>query len=427
MDEQATTVGLGILFVLFIPCFIIYSHLAYRKRKLMESLPTSKVTGVFIGLVEVKGTAECREYLNSFLAEAPCVYYSYEVEERWSKTEVSLNGKRRHSSGTTVVSSDVQSTAFFLKDDTGFLLVRPEGADIEGTQVFKSTVRPHDELYYAKGPSCSVAHSDNVRIFTETIIPLSSAVYILGQAQERDDCVAPEITESDKASHYIISTRSEEEIVSKHKGKAWSSILVGLCLAMAPAMHFYKEGRFTTWYPILYSGLIYCSVWAISWAWITYNILIEHRNRVRQAISLIDIQLQRRYDLIPQLCNILSGYSQYEEQMFTCIAELRRLQASNESSSPTIQWIKEQYPSLHADTLFLNVQEEITHTENRIALARDYYNNIAKHFHDNIQTFPACLFAKTLGFSEFPALAIESFARATPIVDFDAQANSTAS
>lgn len=427
MDEELVAVGLGILFVLFILCFIIYSHLAYRKRKLMESLPTSKVIGVFIGLVEVKGTAECREYLNSFLAEAPCVYYSYKVEERWSKTEVSLNGKRRHTSGKTIVSSDEQSTAFFLKDDTGFLLVRPEGADIEGTQVFKTKVKPSDELYYAKGPNFSVPHSDNVRIFTETIIPLSSAVYILGQAQERDDCVAPEITQSDKALHYIISTRSEEEIVSKHKGKAWSSILVGLCLSMAPAMHFYKEGTLKTWHPMLYSGLIYCSVWAISWAWITYNILIEHRNRVRQAISLIDIQLQRRYDLIPQLCNVLSGYSQYEEQIFHFIAELRRLQASNESSSPTIQWVQEQYPNLKADALFINTQEEITQTENRLALARDYYNNIIKHFHDNIQTFPACLFAKTLGFHEFPSLAMESFTRAVPIVNFDTQTSSSAS
>lgn len=427
MDEDVIAVGLGILFVLFVLCFVVYSHMAYRQRKLMESLPTSKVAGVFIGLVEVKGTAECREYLNSFLAEIPCVYYSYKVEEHWSKTEVCANGKIRHTSGETIVDSGEYSTAFFLKDDTGFLLVRPEGASIEGTQVFKKKAKPHEKLYYTKGPNFRVPHSDNIRIFTETSIPLSSAVYILGQARERADCVAPEIAQSEKAPQYLISTQSEENILSKHKAEAWLCILIGLCLSMGPAAHFYMEGDLKTWHPILYSGLIYCSVWTISWAWITYNILIEHRNRVRQAISLIDIQLQRRYDLIPQLCNILSGYCQYEAQILPFITELRRLQASNESSSPTIQWIQEQYPSLKADALFVNVQEEITQTENRLALARDYYNNIVKHFHDNIQTFPACLFAKRLGFDEFPPLAMESFTRAAPIVDFDTQASATAS
>src|SRR5271156_1960889 len=113
---------------------LFFSLRACRRRRLIDNLPTSKTQGVFIGLVELKGTAECEQPLVSYLAAAPCVYFSYDVEERWTRevTETVTDDKghtstqTRQETGWTSVASSTESTAFYLQDDTGHLLVQPE-------------------------------------------------------------------------------------------------------------------------------------------------------------------------------------------------------------------------------------------------------------------------------------------------------------
>ena len=112
---------------------------AGRRRRLVENLPTSKTTGVFIGLVELKGTAESANPLTSFLAEQPCVDYQWSVEEHWSRTvtetHTDSDGKSHtetHTeSGWTTVASGGEMIPFYLQDDCGVILIRPEGAKLE--------------------------------------------------------------------------------------------------------------------------------------------------------------------------------------------------------------------------------------------------------------------------------------------------------
>src|ERR1700731_3302988 len=81
---------------LAIAAFSLFASLrACRRRRLIDNLPTSKTQGVFIGVVELKGTVECEQPLESYLAQVPCVYYSFNVEERWSRlvTETESDGK----------------------------------------------------------------------------------------------------------------------------------------------------------------------------------------------------------------------------------------------------------------------------------------------------------------------------------------------
>ena len=131
-----------------------------RRKRLIDDLPTSKTSGVFIGLVELKGTAESAAPLASYLAEHPCVHYSWTVAEHWSRTVTETytdsDGKTqtrtRHESGWATVANGGEMIPFYLQDDCGVVLIRPEGAKIEPALMFQETVGIGDPLYYGKGP-----------------------------------------------------------------------------------------------------------------------------------------------------------------------------------------------------------------------------------------------------------------------------------
>ena len=174
---------------------------AARKRHLIDGLPTCKTTGVFIGEVEVKGTAEAAKPLVSFLAARPCVYFSWVVEEQWSRTVVETDtdsdGKSRtrirRETGSTTVAHGGDMIPFYVRDDCGLLLVRPTGAKMEPQVVFEKTCGQSDPLYYGKAPASAVPNSDHRRQFREVAIPLHAPVYVVGKARERQDVVAAEI------------------------------------------------------------------------------------------------------------------------------------------------------------------------------------------------------------------------------------------
>src|SRR5258708_2147509 len=113
--------------ILALACLIGALRLG-KRRRLIDNLPTSKTTGVFIGLVELKGTAETQEPLTSYLAEQPCVFFQWSVEEHWSRmvteTYTDSDGKTqtrtRHESGWTTVANGGESSPFYLHDDCGF-------------------------------------------------------------------------------------------------------------------------------------------------------------------------------------------------------------------------------------------------------------------------------------------------------------------
>lgn len=186
--------------VVSVVLFGIGLHQRCRQR-LLADLPTSKAQGVFIGLVELKGTAESAAPLRSFLSEAPCVHYSYHVEERWSRivteTVTDDDGKRqtrtRYESGWTTVDSGDEIQDFYVRDETGVVLVRPKEAKLEPTVTLDETVSHENPRYYGKGPAAEVFDSDHRRRFFERAIVLHAPLYIVWQARERRDVLAPDI------------------------------------------------------------------------------------------------------------------------------------------------------------------------------------------------------------------------------------------
>jgi hypothetical protein len=406
--------------------------------RLIDNLPTSKTTGVFIGLVELKGTAESSGPLTSYLAQGACVHFSWKIEERWSRTFVETdtdsNGRSRtrirRESGWTEVAGGGETIPFYLRDDHGLVLVRPEGAKLEPRHVFQETCRPSDPLYYGKGPREAVSDSDHVRRFDEYAIPLHAPLYVMGQARERADIVAPEIAADPAAPMYLISTRTEQQVSSGFRSSFWGWGIFGLLLAVAGVI--VRDAMFdlqlvSRWPLYAAAAAAYLAAAGLGWTWMVFNSLVELRQRVRQAWAQVDVQLKRRHDLIPNLVQVVQGLRDHEQQVQTELASLR---AQAQATPPgiagpdfhalkgTLVAIAERYPELKTDTTFANLHRNLVDTEQRIALARSYFNDIATHFNTRLETVPDRFVASLGAMRPQALLQADEFERAPVKVEF---------
>lgn len=163
-----------------------------------------------------------------------------------------------------------------------------------------------------------------------------------------------------------------------------------------------------------------------------YNSLVRLRNQVKNSWSQIDVQLKRRHDLIPNLVETAKGYMKHERETLENITEARSKamgadsvkeasQAESELSGAVSKFfvVVENYPDLKANQNFLSLQEELTSTENKIAFARQSYNDQVLFFNNKIQMFPSNVIAGMFNFNEADYFEVETQAeRDVPKVDF---------
>ena len=403
---------------------LLASFRNFRRRRLSEALPTSRALSVFMGLVEMKGSAECEQPLRSYLTELECVYYEWLVEEEWERTRTDSEGKREFSGGWLAVGGASAAVPFYVKDATGAVLVQPQGAAMDGAVVFSRTCKSDDYLYYAKGPRPGVSNSRGLRRFTEKAILLHGPVYVVGKARERKDAVAAEIAEDKFAPLFLISGRSEKEVQSSYfrGGVTWT--LIGLVLLVGG---FVWSDRLQQLYlieqlPLYFSvASAYLGVWVLAWVWNVFNDLIGLRNRVREGWALIDVQLKRRHDLIPNLVRIVSALRDHEHLVQEQLAALRAQGTAGvgpRALKPALLAVQEKYPVLKAMPAFLDLQKSLVETEERIALARDYYNNISMHFNTRIEQVPANFVRMLTAMRRFEPLSAQDFERAAVKISF---------
>ncbi len=413
---------------------------AGRRRRLVDNLPTSKTTGVFIGLVELKGTVEMDAPLRSYLAECRCAQYAWSVDEHWSRTVVETytdsNGKTqtrtRTESGWTTVASGGELMPFYLNDDCGAVLVRPEGADIEALTVFDQTCTSWDALYYGKGPAGGIMNSTGRRRFHEHALPLHTPVYVFGQAREREDAVAPEIAADKSAPMFLISTRSEQQISSGFAWAYWAWLIFGLLLAVGGFV--WRDGvqgrdLARQWPIYLLPAFGFGFAIALGWVWMVFNSLIDLRQRVRQGWAQVDVQLKRRFDLIPNLVATVSGLRDHESKLQEEVALLRAQQGATppgvagpeyESCAKILVAVREAYPQLTAQPSFLELQKSLVDTEHRIALARGYFNEIATYYNTRLEQIPDRFVAAMGGLKPQPLMLANDFEREAVAVNFAA-------
>jgi LemA protein len=174
---------------------------------------------------------------------------------------------------------------------------------------------------------------------------------------------------------------------------------------------------------IIPGGLIALVIIIVVWVIAAYNGLVGLRNMVKNAWSQIDVQLKRRYDLIPNLVETVKGYAKHENTTFENIAKARSacMQASasgnigdlGKAEGTLMQALKslfavaEAYPELKANQNFLALQEELTTTENKISFARQFYNDNVMQFNNKTQMFPSNIIAGMFGFKESEFFNVE--------------------
>ncbi|MBE3069168.1 MAG: LemA family protein [Planctomycetes bacterium] len=168
------------------------------------------------------------------------------------------------------------------------------------------------------------------------------------------------------------------------------------------------------------------------WLIATYNGLVGLRNALKNAWSQIDVQLKRRYDLIPNLIETVKGYAKHERETFENVVKARQagIDATNVKEQAQAEnmitgalrklfALSEAYPDLKANQNFLALQEELSSTENKIAFSRQYYNDTVQTFNTRQQQFPANMIAGMLGFTPADFFEIEEpAAREAPKVKF---------
>ena len=182
----------------------------------------------------------------------------------------------------------------------------------------------------------------------------------------------------------------------------------------------------------------------VIWAIAVYNRLVQLRNRIANAFGQIDVQLKRRYDLVPNLVEVARGYLQHEASTLQAVIAARgqaQGAAAQARAAPTsaaavgalavaeqalgaslgrLMVVAEAYPDLKADATMQSLSEELTSTENRLGFARQAFNDQALDFNNEAMQFPALIVARLLGFNEAPMLQAthSEQERAAPKVQF---------
>lgn len=177
---------------------------------------------------------------------------------------------------------------------------------------------------------------------------------------------------------------------------------------------------------LLYSfvGIIVLFVLGIA----MYNSLVRRRMRVDEAWSDIEVQMKRRYDLIPNVVETVKGYAIHEKNVLESVTNARtqamgaknpneRLQAENALSGTlkTLFAVAEQYPDLKANVNFLDLQRELADTENKLQSARRFYNSVVRDYNTMIETFPSAMIAGSFGFTKKDFFDLEEEAAREPV------------
>ena len=432
----AMALAVGVPAVLFFVCLVYYWKSTKRKR-LIEDTPTSKVKGVFIGLNEVKGSVELRYPLQSYLNESPCCWYKYSIEEHYTRTRTVSDSKGNTRtetySGWETVDSGTDRASFNLVDETGKVHVLPNQAEMEGEKVFSQRCSISDPLYYGKGPTISVSGSNHRRKFTESAIVENDDIYLLGSARMSEVAAKVEIAFDEDDDVFMISTKSESELVSRYTWRIWLTAFgIVVCGTLLPMVIYglvnqdFANAASATWGWMILAGLGSVALTILMYVILVFNGLVSTQQRLLRAWSLIDIQLKRRYDLIANLVKVCQSYMQHEQETLKLVSKARA-GGGNASEMPSASEVqageqatrvqevviqrlfalKEAYPELKADQAMADLQDAITDAEDRLAIARTFYNAATANYNTRIRRVPEIWFASMFGYKRAAFYAVD--------------------
>jgi len=168
------------------------------------------------------------------------------------------------------------------------------------------------------------------------------------------------------------------------------------------------------------------------WLVVMYNGLVQLRESAEAAWSDIDVQLKRRYDLIPNLVETVKGYATHEQETFEKVIQARNRAMSAQGPAAKAEAegmlagalknlfaLSEAYPQLKAASNFRDLQESLQEVENALSNARRYYNAVVRDLNTRVQSFPTVVIARSFGFTQREFFEIDESQRAVPRVSFD--------
>lgn len=163
----------------------------------------------------------------------------------------------------------------------------------------------------------------------------------------------------------------------------------------------------------------------------TYNSLVQKRNKVKNSWSQIDVQLKRRFDLIPNLLETVKGYAAHEKDTFEAVTNARTKYMSADNHQDAIDAdtaltkglgrlfaVAEAYPELRANANFIQLQEELKNTENKIGFARQFYNDVVMDYNNSVEMIPSSIIAAMFKFVQEEFIQIDDAEAAAPKINF---------
>lgn len=181
----------------------------------------------------------------------------------------------------------------------------------------------------------------------------------------------------------------------------------------------------------LFTAVAVIALFVLMWSLLSYNRFVSQRTLVQSSWSQVDVELQRRYDLIPNLVSTAKGYADFERSTLESLTAARNTAVGAAAASPaarrgpedalagavrSLLAVAEAYPDLKASVNFLQVQEELTRTEDRLSAARRFYNGNVSSYNTRILTAPSSIVANLFGFTAAEFFEADGAARTAPSV-----------
>ena len=382
-----------------------------RHRRLITDTPTSRARGVFVGFNEVVGVATADNPLVTRFTREPCVWFDYHEQQEIRRATDSSGTRSRR------VWIDVgrgrDAMVFQIVDDTGTVHVDPVGAEIIGNRITSGIfTAPKGLISYVGriGPTGRFRRREDA-------IRVGDQVYVLGPAHLADGGTRTEIR-AEPDQPYFITTRGEAALTRMFRIRGIAGLLVaavvGGCATAVLAGSSDAVSAVRT--GVIGFGLVLFASACFA-AVFVYNGLVRLREREARAWSLIEVQLSRRAELIPRLVACVAAYATGEGDVQERLAAIRSgtwqgtthdlpddadvevasVAATEQAEAVrTVIGLSEAYPELKADELFADLHDQLVDSENRIALARGFFNESVMALWDRARTFPASVIASRI-------------------------------
>lgn len=363
---------------------LVSSYFGFRKirfKRFIESIPTSKISGVVYGLAEIKGRIEYlteEQFLNAPLTGKPCVWYHYKKEEKQQ------SGKNEK--WVTLI-DEVKQVPFLVSDHTGTMEINANGAEVISDN---KTTRREGRYRY-----------------TERYLKRNETLYAIGSAQTTPEHTGLLMTHGDRSEPFIISNLSEQQVMLRKARNGMLLLNLSFSSLLLAALLWFANAGGLAPHNFLAAALSAPIFMLVFMVVIHYNDLIFLRQRVERNVANIDVTLQKRFDLIPNLEKSVKQFLQHETTLLETITGLRQqFNPNHEAHRPpdesslthSMALIIEQYPELKSQAIVQRLMDGCTQLENELAMMRKGLLDATEIYNARVQTFPDVLLAKLFGF-----------------------------